>query len=98
MKLNGERLTEADIAEIVVSLLAAERGVSPGDLWAELAIAGPQLPVDSLLIAEILTKVEEACGVSIQADAEAARSTKSVMTFARTVHKALLVEEGTRHE
>jgi len=78
----------------VVGLLAEQQGVSPGDLWAELESAGSQLPVDSLLIAEILTKVEDACGVSITADAEAARSTRSVMTFARTVHKALLLEEG----
>lgn len=84
----------ADIAEIVVGLLAAQKRVSPGDLRAELEIAGSQMPVDSLLIAEILTKVEEACGVSIQADAEAARSTRSVVTFARTVHSALPVEKG----
>jgi acyl carrier protein len=79
----------SDIAGIVVGLLAENMGVSPGELRAELAAAGRQLPVDSLLVAEVLTRVEDACGVRIHVDAEAARSTRSVMTFARTVHKAL---------
>jgi hypothetical protein len=79
----------SDIAGIVVGLLAENMGVSPGELWAELAAAGRQLPVDSLLVAEVLTRVEDACGVRIHVDAEVARSTRSVMTFARTVHKAL---------
>jgi len=78
-----------DVAEIVIGFLAVQKGVTPRELRVELAAAGPQLPVDSLLVAEVLTKVEEACGVRIQVDAEVARSTRSVMTFARTVHKAL---------
>jgi hypothetical protein len=73
----------------MVSLLAENMGVPPGELWAELAAAGRQLPVDSLLVAEVLTRVEDACGVRIHVDAEAARSTRSVMTFARTVQIAL---------
>jgi hypothetical protein len=87
--LNSKQLTVAEIAEIVIDLLAAEQGTSPGALRAKLEAAGPQLPVDSLLVAEVLTKVEDACGVRIHVDAEAARSTRSVLTFARTVHKAL---------
>lgn len=83
------KLTVADITGIVIGLLAEDSGISPGAQRAQLEAAGAQLPVDSLLVAEILTRVEGACGVRIQVDAEAARSTRSVMTFARTVHKAL---------
>jgi acyl carrier protein len=87
--LNSQKLTVNDVAGIVIGLLAENIGVSSGDLRTELAAAGPQLPVDSLLVAEVLTRVEDACGVRIHVDAEAARSTRSVMTFARTVHKAI---------
>ena len=79
----------SDIAEIVIGLLAAQAKVSPHELRTQLEAAGRELPVDSLLIAEILTRVEDACSVRIQVDADAARSTRSVMTFSRTVHKAL---------
>lgn len=78
-----------DIAGIVIDLLAQESGVLPDELLAELEAGGPQLPVDSLLVAEVLTRVEDTCGVRIHVDAEAAKSTRSVLTFARTVYKAL---------
>jgi hypothetical protein len=78
-----------DIAEIAIGLLAQGQGVSPDVLRSELEAAGALLPVDSLLVAEILTRVEDTCGVRIRVDADVARSTRSVMTFARTVHKAL---------
>lgn len=87
--LDSKKLTVSDIAGIVIGLLAEESGVSAGELRAELEAAGPQMPVDSLLVVEVLTRVEDACGVRIQVDAEVARSARSVMTFARTVHKAL---------
>ena len=96
--LNSKELTVGDITEIVIGLLAEDSGVSAGVLRAELEAAGPELPVDSLLVAEVLTRVEGACGVSIQVDTAAARSTRSVLTFARTVHKALPHEGTELHE
>jgi hypothetical protein len=96
--LNVSKLTVSDIADIVIGLLAAEQGISPAVLQVKLEAAGPLLPVDSLLVAEILTKVEAACGVRIHVDAEAARSTRSVMTFAQTVDRALHEEGAGRHE
>jgi acyl carrier protein len=92
------KLTLSEIADIVIGLLAAEQSVSASALRIKLEAAGPQLPVDSLLVAEILTKVEAACGVRIHVDAEAARSTRSVMTFAWTVYRALRKEGVGRHE
>jgi acyl carrier protein len=43
------------------------------------------MPIDSLLIVEILARVEQECGVRIPADADAARSMRSVHTFAETI-------------
>lgn len=85
----GNALTVDKIAKIVIGLLAEDAGVPPDQMRAELEAAGPELPVDSVLIAAILARVEEACGTRVPADAEAARSTGSVMAFARTVHKAI---------
>jgi acyl carrier protein len=81
-----------EIADIVIGLLAEQAGVPADQMRAQLEAAGPELPVDSVLIAEVLSRVEKACGVRIPADAEAARSTGSVMAFARTVHKAIPAE------
>jgi acyl carrier protein len=70
---------------VVVELLAELQDRDPGGLRMELEEGGTQLPVDSLLVVEILTRVEERYGISIPADEEAARSTRSVRAFAGTV-------------
>jgi acyl carrier protein len=91
----GKSLTVDEIVGIVIGLLAEKAGVPADQMRADLEAAGLELPVDSILIAEILSRVEEACGARIPADAEAARSTGSVTAFACTVYKAIPVEEGT---
>lgn len=74
-----------DIVEVVIEFLAQLQDRDAADLRAELKEAGQELPVDSVLVVEILTRIEERYGIKIPADAEAARSTRSVYTFARTV-------------
>jgi acyl carrier protein len=91
----GKGLTVDDIVVIVIGLLAEQAGVSAAQMRAELEAGGPELPVDSLLIAEILSRVEEACGASVPADADAARSAGSVTAFAATVYRAIPAEGGT---
>jgi acyl carrier protein len=91
----GKGLTVEEIAGIVIGLLADKAGVPADQMRADLEATGPGLPVDSVLIAEILSRVEEACGARVPADAEAARSTGSVMALARTVQKAIPIEGGT---
>ena len=88
-------LSVDEIADIVIGLLAEQAGIPEDQMRAQLEAAGPGLPVDSVLIAEVLSRVEEVCGARIPADAEAARSTGSVMAFARTVHKAIPAEVET---
>ncbi|MFF2952643.1 acyl carrier protein [Kitasatospora sp. NPDC057965] len=81
-----------DIVAIVVEFLAELQDCDPAALRAELEEAGQELPVDSLLVVEILTRIERTFGVRVPADAEAARSTRSVYSFARTILNA--IKEG----
>ncbi|MFD8115180.1 MULTISPECIES: phosphopantetheine-binding protein [Streptomyces griseus group] len=70
---------------MVVEFLAELQDRDPDELWMELEGAGEELPVDSILVVEILTRIEERYGISVPADEEAARSTRSVRTFASTI-------------
>ncbi|WP_405940587.1 acyl carrier protein [Streptomyces sp. NBC_00207] len=70
---------------MVVEFLAELQDRDPDELRMELEEAGEELPVDSILVVEILTRIEERYGISVPADEEAARSTRSVRTFAATV-------------
>ncbi|MFI7126848.1 phosphopantetheine-binding protein [Nonomuraea sp. NPDC050153] len=72
-----------------MEFLAQLQGRDPDELRMELETAGQELPVDSILVVEILTRIEERYGIAIRADAEAARSTRSVYTFAGTVLQAI---------
>lgn len=74
---------------MVVEFLALLQDRDPDELRMELESAGQELPVDSILVVEILTRVETRYGIAIRADAEAARSTRSVYTFAATVLNAI---------
>jgi acyl carrier protein len=87
-------LTVNGVAGIVIRLLAEERGESEEQTRAWLENAGHELPIDSLLIMEILTRVEEECGARIAADADAARSMRSVVRFAETVVTAARASSG----
>ena len=78
-------LTVSHVIGVVVLLLAEEREESEAETRTWLEAAGREMPIDSLLIVEILARVEEECGVRIPADADAARSMRSVRTFAETV-------------
>lgn len=87
----------SEIAEIVIGFLAAESGIPASQLRADLEAAGPELPVDSLLVVEVLVKVEDTCRVRLEINEEVARSTRSVMTFARAIHRALAMKGDGRH-
>ncbi len=82
-------VTISDIVDLVLDLLAEQQKRPVDELRADMEAAGREMPIDSMLIVEILTRVEERYGVRIAADAEAARSTRSVLTFAKTIHDAI---------
>lgn len=88
--LNTTIPTSDEVTLLIIELLAELQERDPSEVHAELVDGGAELPVDSLLIVEILTRVEEQLGVRIPADAEAARSTRSVRAFTRTVLDAVI--------
>ena len=89
-------ITAADVADLVIGLLAEAEGRPPAEVMAELAAHGPRLGIDSLRIVEILTRVEDRFDVRLPADPVTARSTRSVLSFAQAVVNAIL--EGDQDE
>ncbi|MFE0654393.1 acyl carrier protein [Streptomyces sp. NPDC059534] len=85
--------TVQEIVDITIGFLANHQGRSVGEVYEELAARGQELPVDSVLVMEILTRVEQRFDVSIPADAEAGRSLRSVWAFAETVYDTMQAEE-----
>ncbi|MEU5052031.1 acyl carrier protein [Streptomyces sp. NPDC021096] len=79
-----------DITSLVIDFIAEHEGVSPDELRAELEQGGRELPVDSLLAVEILTRIEEHYHVAIPADREAAQATRSVRAFAAAILDAII--------
>ncbi|MFE2285616.1 phosphopantetheine-binding protein [Streptomyces sp. NPDC059443] len=79
-----------EITSIIIELLAELQGQSAAEVRAELEESGAELPVDSLLIVEILTRIEEHYSVTIPADRESAQATRSVQSFARAVLEAIV--------
>ncbi|MET8808825.1 acyl carrier protein [Streptomyces sp. NPDC004546] len=79
-----------DIISVIIDFLAEYDGSSPDEVRAELDLGGLELPVDSLLIVEILTRIEERYSVAIPADREAAQATRSVRAFAGAVLDAIV--------
>jgi acyl carrier protein len=85
--------TVEEIVDVVVRLLADERGESEADVRDELEEGGWELPIDSLRIVEILTQVEQEFSVELPADLDSARSMRSVRAFAQVVEAACTTRE-----
>lgn len=87
-------MTKKDIEWLIVELLAEDNGRDAADLLQELNAAGANLPVDSLLAAEVLTRVQEECKVELPTSAETARALRSIKTFAQAVWDLLPKEQA----
>jgi hypothetical protein len=90
---SNEKITVDALMSVIIEALAVRQDKTPAGLRAELLTEGRGLPVDSVLIAEILTDIEARYKIHILADAQAARSTGSVQAFAQTVHR--VITEGS---
>lgn len=77
--------TPDEVADVLVELLAEDAGMAPEEVRIALTAGGPAWPVDSLLIVEILQKVEDRFGVRIPETKEAAAACSSVRAFAAVV-------------
>jgi acyl carrier protein len=84
-----EWLTQADIEELILELLAEEAGLTVAELRAQLIALGSEMPLDSLLAVEILVRVQDATGVVLPATEETARALLSVREFAAAVLRKL---------
>jgi acyl carrier protein len=80
--------TVNEIIETVIRLLAEERGQPSEVVRAELEAAGTELPIDSLRLMEILTRVEQEFGVEVPPDLNSARSMCSIRAFAELIQTA----------
>ncbi|WP_204000639.1 hypothetical protein [Micromonospora lutea] len=76
----------SDVMSAIIDALAVHFKEPARDLEARLAAEGHELPIDSIFIAEILTDIEAKYQIKVSANAEVARSARSVLTFAHTVH------------
>lgn len=79
-----------DIVTLIIEFLAELQEKTAPEVRAELEDGGAELPVDSLLIVEILTRVEERYSIAIPADRQSAQATRSVQAFARAVRDAII--------
>jgi acyl carrier protein len=82
------------IEDLIFELLAEEAGTNPVALRQQLEEAGEEMPIDSLLAAEVVAAVEERCGVQLPATSETSRNLCSVRDFAVMVHR--LTQEGSQ--
>lgn len=82
------------IEDLIFELLAEEAESDPIALRRQLEEAGDEMPIDSLLAAEVVAAIEERCVVQLPATAETARSLRSVRDFAATVLR--LMQEGSQ--
>ncbi len=78
------------IEDLIIELLAEEAGAVPAALRAQLEEGGDEMPVDSVLAAEVVTRVEQRCGVELPATAETARCLRSVRQFAAMVYRLVI--------
>lgn len=78
-------MTWQNVADVVIALLAEDAGRTPDEVRGALAAAGAGWPVDSLLVVEILQRVEETFAVRVPETVEAARSFTSVKAFSEMI-------------
>jgi acyl carrier protein len=84
-----EALTVEAVQEIAIEYVAANNMVSTDDIRRQLDTEDRDLPMDSLVVAEILAAVETRLGFAVSPEVEAAREFYYVRAFAR-----LVVEHG----
>lgn len=84
--------TVGNIIDVIIALLAQDASRDPEELRSSLEAFGEELPIDSLLAAEVLARVEERFEVRLPATVESSRNLRSVVRFAQAIH-AFAVEQ-----
>lgn len=84
-----------EIQDMILELLAERAGCPVAELRDELRCGGPTMPVDSILSAEVIGKLQDLVGVRLAPTADTARALRSVQSFAEAVY-ALVAETVAR--
>lgn len=87
-----------EIEDLIIGLLAEDAGRDPEALREELEDLGELLPIDSVLAAEVLARVEAAYGMRFPATAEASKNLRSVVNFADAILQLIREQGGTAAE
>lgn len=92
-------MDQRGIEDLIIELLAEQSHRDPRDLRADLEALGDDLPIDSLMAAEVLAIVEHRLGVSLPATAENAKNLRSVGLFASAILRLLAdADQATAQE
>lgn len=83
-----------DIEDFAIGLLAEEAKCSPGEMRQRLEKAGDDLPIDSILLVEVVVRVEERYGVHLATTLETVFNLRSVRDFSVMVHNLVQVERA----
>lgn len=73
------------IEALILDFLAEDAGMTAEEMRAELLAAGQQMPVDSLLLVEIIVRLEDELGCRLPEDPIMAKTMTSVSDFAAAV-------------
>lgn len=84
---------EVETAIIEVLSKDEDMGLSPEELREHLQGAGPELPIDSVLAAEVLPALEERFGVRLPANFSTAYNLRSVRRLARQLVATVYEQE-----
>jgi acyl carrier protein len=92
-----EHCTElrVEIENYIIELLATDQGRDPDEVRAELTATGPEMPYDSILLVELMTRVSDRYGVQFKATYATALAMRSVRSFAERVCQELV--ESAQH-
>jgi acyl carrier protein len=85
-----------DIEDLTIGFLAEEAGCSPAEMRQCLEEGGGALPIDSILLVEVVVRVEEHCGVHLPTTLETAQNLRSVRDFAVMVYDHVQAERARR--
>lgn len=80
------------IIDRIIELLALQNARDPAELRAEMEQLGKELPIDSVLAAEVLSRIEEEAGVRLPTTAETSRNLRSVRRFAQAIYDLIAVQ------
>jgi acyl carrier protein len=85
-----------DIEDLTIEFLAKEAKCSADEMRQRLEEAGGDLPIDSILLVEVVVRVEERCGVHLPTTLETAQNLRSVRHFALMVYDHVQIEQARR--